>query len=518
MDAPPAGKTTDRTRHRPPASSSGGGGLEVSAVSDGTMTHSHGSTPVGEEQTPILCPSCGGEAHHLVRSYWGPYLCPECCAGAAADMDADGTWPAPWWEERVPAHILVLGDRCAWHRNKPWQVVPSNLAELGALCERFGVTQVWVHRSALAELGLPEMIHHTERSRTPFIHPWTRERGDWVGRGLAAWGYWYRKGGHGFDLHVPAYGRAVWAECDSAPELAARVAMFDRATGGVAWKGNGTITSDVYLRRRLRKALVVTEHPEPVASGQAHEVPAILHREPEEGERGYRYVHALDLNLAYASGASSVPLPTGPCEHREGWPRFDAKLAGVYFVEEGDRPRWVTAPTMERLDAAGVHALEAYVWPASRRHLRPWYEMVRDARATLLEDGGPALTAVKDVCREGLGRMASKARTIPEGRTLADDPTYQPYWAWAVIAEVRERLLAGVAELPVQPVAIDTDCLYFLSSRHSPSHLALHLGLPLGDGLGQFKPAGTCLASKARVALAEPRTSRAVAALRELCQ
>jgi hypothetical protein len=196
-------------------------------------------------------------------------------------------------------------------------------------------------------------------------------------------------------------------------------------------------------------------------------------------------------------------------------------VAGVYLVELEGTTSWVTAPTYERLERRGIQALEGYTWPSSGRHLRPWYELIREARADLLVAGGPALGAVKDMCREGLGRMASKARTVPQGRTLADDPTYQPYWAWAVIAEVRERLMARVdalAELsrPVVPVAIDTDCLYFLSSRRSPGQLAVALGLPLGSGLGQFKPAGSCTAAEAREALADDRTPRAVAALREV--
>ena len=188
----------------------------------------------------------------------------------------------------------------------------------------------------------------------------------------------------------------------------------------------------------------------------------------------------------------------------------------MYLVEVGEGTRWVTAPTMERLQAKGIMALEGYVWPAAGRHLRPWYEMIRDARAELLSVGGPALAALKSTCHEGVARLASKARTVPDGKTLADDPTWQPYWAWAVIAEARERLLDRIGRLPVEPLAIDTDCLYFLSSRPSPEILAVRLGLPLGDGLGEFKPAGTCSAKAAREAMSDKRSSRAVEALREL--
>jgi hypothetical protein len=65
-------------------------------------------------------------------------------------------------------------------------------------------------------------------------------------------------------------------------------------------------------------------------------------------------------------------------------------------------------------------------------------------------------------------------------------------------------------------VAIDTDCLYFLSSRKTPERLAEVFGLPLGDGLGKFKSGGTALASAARPVLAQESSARAIAELREL--
>jgi hypothetical protein len=369
-------------------------------------------------------------------------------------------------------------------------------------------------------LGFPPNISVREHGAGE-VHPFTETRGEWTsGRspGLKAWAYWFRRGGKGFDLHIPLYGReSFWDEAQSAPELLAHVARFDRATGGVAWKGNGTITSDAFLRRRLRRVLAPTELPPPVESAKAREVALIWCREPRSSERGFHYVHALDLNLAYAAPASSIALPTGACNHLElpTWRRGDA---GVYLVEVEGSAKWVTAPTMERLQAKGHAALEGYVWPSSGRHLRPWYEMISHARAELLGVGGPPLDALKAVCHEGVARLQSKARTVPEGKTLADDPTYQPYWSWALIAELRERLLARVEALDVEPLAIDTDCLFFLSSRSSPSALAVRLGLPLGDGLGQFKPAGSCSARDAREAMAGLRSANAVDALRDLCK
>ena len=478
------------------------------------------STPYeGEDKQPLVCASCRSVAERLVPSYWGPLLCPGCCESIAAERDAHGSWPTPWWDVAPPRHVAVVGREGVLVGSRIYKVIPSTLERLGYMAEALGVTQVWVHEGALVPLGFPPSLH-APRSGEGVDHHFTRERGEWTSGprgGLRSWGYWYKRGGHGFDLHVPAYGRGPFGSIETAGELLHRVAQFDKATGGMAWKGTGAVTSDAYLRRRLRKVLRPTELPEPMASGAALERPAIWHRPAGEGEQRLRYCYAFDLNLAYAAPASSLPLPLGECRHVE-WPTFDPKMAGVYLVEVDGVARWVTAPTLQRLEAKGNSPLEGYVWPDSKRHLRGWYETVRDARAELLEGGGPALVAVKDVCREGLGRMASKVRTVPDGQELADDRTFQPYWAWAVIAEARERLLGRLEAMPdsAAVVAVDTDCIYVLSSSTSASMLGVRLGLPMGEGLGQFKHAGTGSGREAREALEERRSSRAVAILREL--
>ncbi len=519
MGTPSAASTRARTRHRPPQWEQTGGGAVITgaALTDDTTRH-HGNGDGSAGQPIHHCPSCGNDAPRLIRSYWGPYLCPACCEAVVDQRDADGTWPTPWWEEPVPPHIIVLGPGCVWRRNKPHTIDIRSIRQLGALCERYKVTQVWIHQSALESLGLPPAIDPADpRWPDQSTHPWTDDHGDYgSGRwpGLREWAYWFRKGGAGFHLNIPAYGRSTWQGCESAAELAGRVAMFDRATGGVPWRGSPTITSDGFLRERYAKGLAPTELPPPMANNAAHEVAMVWRREARPDESGLLYCHALDLNLAYASGASSLPLPTGECVHLE-LPAYDSTMAGVYFIDDGAKGQWVTAPTMERLAAKGVQAIEGYVWPNSRRHLRPWYEMLRDARMALLEGGGPALDAVKDICHWGLGRLQSKKRTLGPGKTVGDDPLYQPYWAWAVIAETRERLMARVEALPIEPIAIDTDCLFFLSDLPNPAAVAVHLRLPLGDGLGQFKDAGTCLGVTARAALEAPRVDETIKALRQ---
>ncbi|MGP0111142.1 MAG: hypothetical protein ACLPR9_20205 [Acidimicrobiales bacterium] len=44
------------------------------------------------------CASCGRSNQRLVEAYWGPRLCPTCCAAVVAANDAAGDWPTVDWE------------------------------------------------------------------------------------------------------------------------------------------------------------------------------------------------------------------------------------------------------------------------------------------------------------------------------------------------------------------------------------------------------------------------------------
>jgi hypothetical protein len=443
-------------------------------------------------------------------------MCARCGDAAIEASERDG-WPAAWWEAPAVAYAAVLGPEGLCTIESLHRGARRTIAELGPELERLGISQLWVHESAFALLAMPPrggashaLIETTGPYRTGAKTPQ-----------LSSYQRWWVPGGHGFSLHIPAYENAsAFAGADDAYQLLCHVAHYEHATGGMApWMGGGTITSDAWIRRtyrtKRRADLCVTQHPEPVLSGAAREARWYWSRPAMPSERAYRYCHALDLNLAYAAVAGSIPLPVGECVHKD-LPTFDKRVPGVWLIEpeawvaldlpapwaddhrrERGGPYWVTTPTMERCDQLGIWPIEAYVWPEHHAYLRPWYEMVRDARAQLLSVGGPPLSAVKEISRRGVGRLASRNRT----KALDVDELYQPYWAWAVIAECRARLHRRLSALPSRPVAIDTDAVYFLSSRATPEVLAKHLGLPFGDGLGQFKPAGTCSGLDAREAL-----------------
>lgn len=503
----------------------------------GLVPTSHAMPPseVGGIAASEACQRCG-EPGPTIPTYWGPELCPSCAHDEERAFDAAAAWPATWWEVPHPKNISVIGPEGIWHDGLCHPRWGACIEALGVFAERLGIRQFWVHESALESLGLPRSIH-TPTPGAGVPHPFISQAGAWQSSrpGLKPWSYWWRKGGDGFDLHVPAYAAgSPFAGVDSPLELLCHLAHFDRATGGTRWCGAGSVTSDVFLRAKLGKRIASSDAPPPIEDGSALEVAYVWHRRPGADEQNYRYVHGLDLNLAYANAASSLELPTGPAEHVD-WPTFDKRLPGVYLFDPGPWPSdlpppwsggldeegrpgsvWVTAPTAERMCQVGLEPLEGWVWRQHGRHLRAWYELLRDARADLLELGGPPLEAVKQIARRGLGRLSSTRRTLPKGAEyLEDDPLFQPYWNWAVVAEARCRLQRRISELGVRPVAVDTDCLYFLSSRPSPTYLGARIGLPMGDGLGQFKPHGTGRARDALEALAIEDHAGAVGALRE---
>jgi len=49
------------------------------------------------------CARCGDmETPRLIEAYWGPQLCPTCCAEVVADLDATDGWPPVDWPAGWP--------------------------------------------------------------------------------------------------------------------------------------------------------------------------------------------------------------------------------------------------------------------------------------------------------------------------------------------------------------------------------------------------------------------------------
>lgn len=452
-----------------------------------------------------------------VDTYWGERHCGPCAQVVAAELDRTGWWPhVPWEpagraEDTGPVAVLdVMGWRQAGVSVDPWPYLAS-VELLGELCHWAGARQVWVHASALGRIGWTALPGAEPGWRASEQHDGSE--GDWSN-------YWRDDASRqGFELCVPGWGAGPFSECATGAELARELERFTTATAGGMWHRSGAITSERMLRRMLgagRVRVGKTAQPPPAVrdergqKAQGEEPTFRWWRQAAEGERRARYCHAFDLNAQELGAASSLTLPVGDFEH-QAEPVFDRRTPGYWLIAPpvwpellppphgfrwGD-PIWVTTPTMELLTShpaleGPVRPLEAFTWPRAHQYLRGWYERLRDARAALLDGGGPALDALKETYTRGVGRLGSVDRSHG-----TDDPMFQPYWRHAIKAEARSRLWARLARMPLAPVAVDVDCAWFLSSK-SADALAVQLGLKVGRDLGQWKHHSTLPGKVAR--------------------
>lgn len=375
-----------------------------------------------------------------------------------------------------------------------------NCAELWRRCLRRGVDQVWLTPSALRALSLPEELPKATPLASPLLEAGTLNAPASQDR-LSSWlTFWNPE--HRFEVGIPAWDRtSPWHPCVADYHLLSELISYSEALPGWRWVRNGAVTSDVWLRGHWRG---LKSSGDPVDQGNNAE-PDLVHVRGDltPAEKRARYCHAYDLNAMYLSASSSIALPSGEARPVELW-RGAEEGPGWWPLE-----KYVTSPTaIYRSPKGTVWCSDAYYWPESHRYLEPWYKALRDARGALLAEGGPALDAVKDIYRKGIGRLGSTKRPRD------NDPLYHPYWRQAVMAEARCRLLRRIASFSARPFAVDVDCVFFLTSTSDPIVFGEKVGIPLGPGLGQFKVKGSGRAKTARAVVGE-RRSHAIPALRE---
>lgn len=380
---------------------------------------------------------------------------------------------------------------------------PRTVSEAWDIARRLELRQIWMTKGAVEAIGLPAELDRRAPTNHEFLdsgtirHPQHQEV-------LAPWlTYWSDSAERQIvEISFPSWDRySPFNSCSHfAPDLAGEVGEFNERTG-MMWRRNGQTTSDAWLRDNLR-GLRTTDAPEPGDNGNL-EADLRTVRELEDSERRAKFVHAFDANAMYLGAASSLALPVGRAEHNVDGNIYPVTMPGYWRYGA----EWITTPTARFRDAGA--AQEFYGWPEWHRFLEGWYKALRDARNELVVFGpSPALDAVKATYRQGIGQLASH-------RKEHIDPLYQPYWRHAIQAEARTRLERRIRELKVQPLAVDVDCLYVLAGSPDPVFTAMRVGIPLGNGIGEFKVTGTATGAHVRAILKSSRGPEALGALRE---
>jgi hypothetical protein len=414
---------------------------------------------------------------------------------------------------------------------------PADAAELLDVAAELDAEQVWLHPAAIEALGLPTPRHREDAEAHPFIAA-SLERFRYFPEGLAPWVVASplregKRAGAGVEVALAFVDGAddhplqAFAALPDGPALLRAAELF-RGRVGVPFRSSpGATARDLWLAlRKGRTSLRPGEAVPPTVVRPSPEAPFVWSRPLSDAERGHGWVHAFDANAQYLGTAASIDLGAGQPEHRTGPLDFDRKTVGYWLAEVPPAPsefppdwgahapaellpdpftpsprlagmtdpagrRWATTPTLALAAELGapVWVAEAWVWPQSRRFLRPWAETFRDARAACQDDPSPearaVLAAVKLAYNKFFGWLASEQ----VGGELA-----RPDWHQLVIAQSRVNLYRKLARLERPPFAVDVDALYLTAPTADPA-AACPAGLQLGPGLGQFKHAGTAPAA-----------------------
>lgn len=409
----------------------------------------------------------------------------------AAAVDGLVALPGKWVRWVDFAHVGELVDAAAAHADDADVVMVGECRGLPARPEDFGPEWPWVAR-ALAEGYRVE---------------WRGDPWQLMVRSPNLAGGWRRV----ILLPYDTAGFAgPWDECRSLPDLTLALSRFAHTTG-LAWRGSIGRTAEALIlstHPRERGGVLLDTNPvvPPPALDGALGQPFTWRRPFGDWERpseGARWVHHVDLNAAYLSAWQSVELGIGEPEHYPAGVEYSAKRAGLWrlelpVVDPQLLPApwlpgrdWFTTPTLTRVaEVLGElpRVAEAWVWPNHSRYLRGAAERLRDARAQLLDDAGDgariALDAVKSLYRVETGRFNMAARD-------ERSPWHRPDWGHFVRDQARANLHRRLSKLAVTPFAITTDDLLFVSPEAEASTFAASIGLPWGDGLGQFKAKAT---------------------------
>jgi len=406
--------------------------------------------------------------------------------------------------------LIIVADRRAGPSEPLGDDYPATAAGCIALARRLNLEALWVHESALSKLDVTAVAE-------------------------SGWEVHGRGDPDAVELAVPARADNTWADAGTGRELAAALAAYE-ATLGIRFRVSPAATGLSLLGMlHNRKGAVPLVTPKTLPAAEVCDTERALSwcRPLTDTERGHRYVHGLDKHGAYLGAASDLIVGLGDAEHVTDC-QFDPAVPGVWRVPEfgpvsgrddrlphpaiGDPAGslWRSTPTLAYAAEQGAEftVAEAWVWPSKGKPLSPFYKRCRDGRTQLMDHAARgeqgcalALSILKETYAATLGgALASRAT----GARDTPGSLYRPDWRSALVARARVNLLRNIDKHGVYPFAADVDQFFFTSNSLDPASV----GLPMGDGLGEYGPKTTAeLNDDARVAAESGRVRSLLTAL-----
>lgn len=353
------------------------------------------------------------------------------------------------------------------------------------------------------------------------------------------------------DIHAPGGDQAGPFEGCDAGELLGVFAVFEGLTG-VEWShslGNTAERLILATHPRAKGGVRLDQSPylpEPVLEPGLEQPFASWRRALTLPESRAAFVHAFDANAQYLAAWGVAELGHGRPVHHDA-PAFAPAMAGVWRIPSAGgvrtlepwgellplpwdaRREWFTTPTVRRmlevadgLELAHPFITEGWVWPHHSRFLRGAAERLRDARQTARERRARAGELLGQADAHDVPALRTALREIVVGDTVADcvkamyaiqtgrfnmaarderSGWKRPDWGHTVRAQARVNLHRRLTKLGAYPFAIATDGLLFASDEPDAHAFALRIGLPVGEGLGQFTHDATAPAGPVRDAL-----------------
>lgn len=464
---------------------------------------------------------------------------------------------------------LATLDSYGWHLEgaptvrHAFRAIPASCQDIADYLAGAGAEVMYVHASALKQLGLPATIRPMLPDEPPRSHPFFDVPGS--SRRSPAPSVSIDGKEIMFGAYQGGAGDPFADACDGAELLAAVCAFRDAFDPPFAFLNSSAVTGWhqmhrpwLYGKRRKRGEAIRESNAEPVPidgvpAGAQCEVPYGSWSRPELAPEtrkarsfnpDHPYVKAYDVNGQRLAACSRLPLGVGTPTHWEGPgpPRPEPlTLPGYHRVTSITdaypglippifQPGWHTTPRLRMAESLGLDftVSESWIWPEGVAYLDPFYEAMRDARTCLraLERppagfhpdwrNGPAslaLGALKQAYLQPLGRLRS-AKMANTG-----DPLYRPSWYDHIIGQelAREYLrLHQLAEAGVPVLAVYFDTIIIESD--TPDLDDAPDALTISDQLGKYKPIGVLPTEEAHALLygeTEPNVGGLVKGLKD---